>query len=74
MQVKYLQCNNAGENVSLKKTCQQEGLRVEFKYTAPGVSQQNGCIKYQVATHFNWVHAMLKVDKLIIFLCNGLMG
>ena len=36
MQVQYLPCNNAGENEAFKKTCKQEGLGNDFKYTAPG--------------------------------------
>ena len=47
LQVQYLHCDNAGENQALKKkNCKQEGLGVDFEYTAPGMPQQNGCIPY----------------------------
>ena len=35
MQVQYLCCYNAGENIAFKKTCKQEGLGLEFVFTAP---------------------------------------
>ena len=44
LQVQYLHCDNAGENQAFKKTCKQEGLGINFQYTAPGMPQQNGCI------------------------------
>ena len=31
LQVQYLYCNNAGENQAFKKTCTQEGLRIDFE-------------------------------------------
>ena len=45
VQVQYLCYNNAGENVVLKKVCKKEALGVDFKYTAPSMPQENGCIK-----------------------------
>ena len=32
------------ENVVFKKACKQEGLVVDFEFTALGMPQQNGCI------------------------------
>ena len=50
MQVQYLHYNNAGENVALKKACKQEGLLVNFEYTALGMPQQNGCVEQKFTT------------------------
>ena len=33
MQIQYLDCDNAGENVAFKKAYNQEGLGVDFEYT-----------------------------------------
>ncbi len=33
--VKCTYCDDAGENVSLKKACEEEGLGVIFEYAAP---------------------------------------
>ena len=38
-QVQFLHCNNTQENQAFKQTCKQEGLGVNLKYTAPGISQ-----------------------------------
>ena len=39
MQVGYLCCDNVGENVAFKKACKQQGLGVDFEYTALGTTQ-----------------------------------
>ena len=57
LEVQYLFCDNAGENIALEKAWKQEGLGFHFKYTAPSMPQQNGCIKREFATLFNQVHA-----------------
>ena len=66
LQVQYLCCDNAGK--AFKKNCKQEGLGINFKYTAPGMPQQNECIKHKFATLFNWVHAMLNSGKFTTYL------
>ena len=63
LQVHYLCCDNAGENVAFEKAWKQEGLGVHFDYTAPGMPQQNGCIKRKFATLFNQIHTMLNGGK-----------
>ena len=35
MQVQCLCCNDAGENVDIKKACKQERPKVDFEYTTP---------------------------------------
>ena len=40
--VKYICCDNAGENTALEKMCKKEGLGITFQYIAQGVLQQNG--------------------------------
>ena len=52
LQVQYLCCDNAGKNQAFKRTCKQEGLGVNFKYTTPGMPQQDGCIEWKFATLF----------------------
>ena len=72
LQVQYLHCDNAGGNVAFKKACKQDGLVVDFDYTAPDMPQWNGCIKQNITTLFNWVHAMLNNGKFNAYLQNGL--
>ena len=41
IQVQYLHCNNAGKNVDFERACKQQGVRMEFKYAAPGTPQKS---------------------------------
>ena len=54
----YLHFHNAGENVAFEKACKQEG-GVDFKYTSPGMPQQNDRINQKFNTFLNQVYAML---------------
>ena len=72
LQLQRLHCNNAKENQAFKRICNQEGLGIDFKYTALGTPQQNGCIKQKFATLFNWVCAMLNGGKFTAYLQSGL--
>ena len=72
LQVEYLCCDNIGENVTFKKACKQEGLEIDFKYTVPGMPQQNSCVERKFATLFNQVCAILNDGKLKAYLQNGL--
>ena len=68
LQVQRLCYNNARENQAFKRTCKQEGLGIDFKYTAPATPQQNGCIKHKFATLFNQVCTMLNNGKFPAYL------
>jgi ribosomal protein L32 len=39
--VKYIRCDNAGENKATHTVCAKEGLGIQFKYTAPGTPRKN---------------------------------
>ena len=67
-QVQYLHCNNAGKNQAFKKAHKQEGPGINFKYTAPGMPQQNGYVKCKFTNLFNWVCAMLNGGKFPAYL------
>ena len=72
MQVQYLHCDNAGKNIAFEKACKQEGLQLEFEYTAPGMLQQNDSIEQKFTSLFNQVSAMLNDGKFDTYLCNDL--
>ena len=44
LQVQRLCCDNAGKNQAFERTCNHEGLGINFKYTAPCTPQQNGSL------------------------------
>ena len=54
--IKYIWCDNAGENLALEIACQQERLGIHFEYAIP---QQNGRVERKFATLFRRVCAIL---------------
>jgi hypothetical protein len=70
--VRLIRCDNAGENKSLQKLCEQEGLGIQFEYTAPGTPQLNGRVERKFATLYGRVRAMLNGARLTKELRNGL--
>ncbi len=62
--VKYIRCDNAGENGSLEKECAKQGLGIQFEYTGPGTPQFNGRVERKFATLYSKVRAMLNGAKL----------
>ena len=66
LQVQYLCCDDAGKNITFKKACKQEGLRVDFKYTAPGMPQQNGCIEWKFPSLFYCINSMFSGGRLTL--------
>ena len=74
LHVQHLCCDNAGENQAFKQTCKKEGLGIDFKYTAPGTPQQNGCIECKFATVFNRVFTMLNGGKFTAYLQSSLLA
>jgi Reverse transcriptase (RNA-dependent DNA polymerase) len=57
--IKYMRCDNSGENVKLSEQCQQQGLGIQFEFSAPGTPQQNGVVERAFATLFGRVRAMM---------------
>ena len=40
-QVRFIRCDNAGENKSLEIDCKRQRMEITFEYTAPGTPQHN---------------------------------
>ena len=59
LSVKYIRCDNAGENKSLEKRCLREGFGVQFEYTAPDTPQYNGRVERKFATLYSRVRVIL---------------
>ena len=57
--MKYIQCNGAGENCALDEAYKQEGLGIQFKYTAPGTPHQNDRVERKFATLYGRVRAII---------------
>ena len=63
-QVKFIRCDNAGENKILEATCKKESLGIIFEFTAPGTPQQNGMVERAFATLYGSMRAMMKTAGL----------
>ena len=57
--VKYIRCDNAGENYALKKKIEEEGLNIRFEFTARQTPQQNGKEERAFATLYGRMRAMM---------------
>jgi hypothetical protein len=57
--VKYIRCDNAGENISLKESIDKEGLSIKFEFTARMTPQQNGKVERAFATLYGRMRAMM---------------
>jgi hypothetical protein len=62
---KCIRCDDAKENRSLDKACQDASLGVQFEYTAPGTPQRNGRVERKFPTHYGRVRAMFNHTRLI---------
>ena len=59
IEVKFIRCDNAGENKGLEKDMATEFPKVVFEFTAPGTPQQNGKVERAFATMYGKVRSML---------------
>ena len=57
--VKYIRCDDAGENTKLEEACLKEGLGIQFEYTAPGTPQRNGRVERKFTTLYGRVRTTM---------------
>jgi hypothetical protein len=70
--VKYIRCDNAGENEATNTACAKEGLEIQFEYTALGTPQQNGRVERKFATLHGRVQSMMNRANLPLTIRKGL--
>lgn len=70
--VKYIRCDNSGENIAFQKFCEAKYAEIKFELTSPGTPQQNGQVERKFATLFSKDRATLHAAKLPIDLRRGL--
>lgn len=73
-EVKYIRCDNAGENRTLEKDCIDEGLDITFEYTAPYSPQFNGRVERKFPTLYGkmratFIHAGITHDEAQRYWC-----
>jgi hypothetical protein len=71
IEVNMLRCDNAGENTSAEKLCQDEGLGITSEYTVPDTPQYNGRVQRKFVTLYGRMRSSLNGAKLNGPLCKG---
>jgi len=71
-EIKYIRCDNSGENTKLREEIETEGYNIVFEFTAPDTPQQNGIVERAFATLYGRVRAMLRSSGLDQNFKNGL--
>lgn len=62
--LKFIRCDNSGENKSLQTLCEEEQLNIKFEFTSHKTPQQNGVVERAFATLYGRVRSMLNHAKL----------
>jgi hypothetical protein len=62
--IKYIRCDNAGENISLDSACKKEAMGINFEFTSPGTPQHNGVVERSFATLYGRVRSMMNAAKI----------
>ncbi len=62
--VKKICCDNSSENIAFQVAVKEEGLGLNFEFTAHQTPQQNGRIERKFATLFGRVRSMLNLAGL----------
>jgi hypothetical protein len=70
--VKYIRCDNAGENKSLEKACYDEQLGITFEYTPPNTPQYNGKVERKFQMLYTHCRAMLNDAQVPLNIRHGL--
>jgi len=59
-QVKFIRCDNAGENEAFQEIAREHGLGLTFEFTAPNNPEQNGRVERKFQTLYGRVRAMIR--------------
>ena len=57
--VKYIHCDNAGENKALQQQLKKDGSKIQFEFTAPDMPQQNGVMECAFPIPMGYTRAMM---------------
>jgi transposase InsO family protein len=57
--IRYICCDNAGENLKFQELLETEGHKFQFEFMAPGTPQQNGMVERMFATLMGRVRSMM---------------
>jgi transposase InsO family protein len=57
--VKFIRCDDSGENKALFEECRSKGYGIRFEFSGPPTPQQNGKVESKFQTFFGRIRAML---------------
>jgi hypothetical protein len=69
--VKYIQCDDSGENKAFFEACQAQRYGVKFEFSGPRTPQRNGKVERKFQTFFGRIKAMLNSAGLKDHLRSG---
>jgi hypothetical protein len=69
--VKYIRCNDSGENMALFDACQAQGYGMKFEFSGPRTPQRNGKVERKFQNFFGRTRAMLNSAGLKDHLRSG---
>jgi hypothetical protein len=69
--VRFIRCDDGGENKVLETQCNEKGLGVTFEYTGPGSPQYNGRAERKFPTLYGRVRTMLNAAGVPENIRNG---
>jgi hypothetical protein len=69
--VKYIRCDDSGENKAIFEACQAQGYGVKFKFSGPRSPQRNGKDERKFQTFFGRIRALLNSAGLKDHLRSG---
>jgi hypothetical protein len=59
LDVKFIWCDDSGENKALFGECRSKGYNVKFEFSGPRTPQRNGKVERKFQTFFGRIRAML---------------
>ena len=62
--VRYIRCDNAGENKTLEREIKKKRKSIAFEYTSRNTPQQNGQVERSFATLYGKIRAMLRDARM----------
>jgi len=57
--VKYIRCDDSGENKSFHNACRDKGFKIKFEFSGPRTPQRNGKVERKFQTFYGRIRAML---------------
>jgi hypothetical protein len=59
IQVKYIRCDDSGENKAFYNYCRLDGKLIEFEFSRPRTPKRNGKVERKFQTLYGQIRAML---------------